>query len=211
VRADCLSEEADATCFRLLLPAGKVTVRLPLPGRFMVSNALAAAAAGHLMGLAPDKIKAGLEQFEPEKGRLNIFASAAGVKVIDDTYNANLASMQAALELLVQLKGLARGIFVAGDMLELGDHAARLHRELGRLAAEKGVARLYAAGQFAPAVAAAAREEGLPAQSVMVGSKQQITDALKEDLSPGDWVLVKGSRGMAMETIVAAIKSWEKK
>jgi UDP-N-acetylmuramoyl-tripeptide--D-alanyl-D-alanine ligase len=208
VRAESLRDEAGGTRFRLILPTGNISVRLALPGRFMILNALAAAAAGHLMGLSPDQIKDGLEHFEPARGRINILKSAGGIQVIDDTYNANLASMQAALDLLAHLKGKRRGIFVAGDMLELGDQSERLHRELGRLAAAKGVARLYVTGRFAPAVAAAAQENGLPAEQVQVGSKEQLIEALKEELAPGDWVLVKGSRAMAMETVVEGIKGF---
>jgi UDP-N-acetylmuramoyl-tripeptide--D-alanyl-D-alanine ligase len=92
-------------------------------------------------------------------------------------------------------------------MLELGDQSERLHRELGRLSAAKGVAFLYVTGHFAPAVAAGARESGLSAEHVMIGSKQEIIDAAKAELSPGDWVLVKGSRGMAMETVVHGIQN----
>jgi UDP-N-acetylmuramoyl-tripeptide--D-alanyl-D-alanine ligase len=207
VRAESVRAESGASRFRLNLPGGSIAVRLPSPGRFMVSNALGAAAAGHLSGLGPDQIKVGLENFEPEKGRLHIFKSAAGIQIIDDTYNANLASMQAALDLLFQLKGQCRGIFIAGDMLELGDQSERLHRALGRLSAAKGVARLYVTGHFASAVAAGARENGLLAEHVLIGSKQEIIDAAKAELSPGDWVLVKGSRGMAMETVVHGIQN----
>ncbi len=128
--------------------------------------------------------------------------------MIDDTYNANPESMTAALATLQQMRAGGRGIFVSGDMLELGAQAPELHRQVGALAARTQVDRLYACGEHGAAVAAGAQKEGLPAANTITGSREEILEDLKGWLQPGDWVLVKGSRGMAMEKVVEGLKAW---
>lgn len=210
VGAESITYGPTQTVFTLRLPHGRIEATLNVPGRFMVLNALAAAAGGFLMGLSPEQISAGLSAFTARKGRLDITTTDAGVNLIDDTYNANPASMTAALELLAQLKGKDRGIFVCGDMFELGEESERLHQNIGAKAAESGVNRLYAAGRFAPMVAKGARLQGMPTERIFTGTKEEIISALTIQLRPADWVLVKGSRGMAMETVSEAIKSIKK-
>ena len=102
----------------------------------------------------------------------------------------------------------SRGIFVAGDMLELGDQAPSLHGKIGALAAQSGISRLYARGEFADQVVSGARDEGMPAANTMIGSRREIIADLIDWLQPGDWLLVKGSRGMAMEKVVEGLKAW---
>jgi UDP-N-acetylmuramoyl-tripeptide--D-alanyl-D-alanine ligase len=208
VRAENLRDTAQGVAFDLHLPTGCAAVRLQTPGRFMVANALAAAAVGHLAGLTPVQITSGLEAFTPAKGRLTLLQTRKGVGIIDDTYNANPVSMAAALETLVAVKGNGRGFIVLGDMLELGASAAALHHELGRKAAHCGAARLYAFGAHAAEVVAGARSGGMAAADVMAGEKTAIAADLTGRLQSGDWVLIKGSRGMAMETVVAAVRQW---
>jgi UDP-N-acetylmuramoyl-tripeptide--D-alanyl-D-alanine ligase len=94
---------------------------------------------------------------------------------------------------------------VAGEMRELGPAAAALHRETGREAGRTGVSRLYACGPFAAELAGGAREAGLAAEAIVTGSREAIAAALRSDLRPGDWVLVKGSRAAGMEAVVAAL------
>lgn len=207
IRADHVEERPEGTRFRLATPGGTVPVTLGIHGRFMVSNALAAAAAGHVLGMAPEKIKAGLESFHPVAGRLNIFQTAAGVTVIDDTYNANPGSMSAAIETFQSLRKDSRGILAAGDMLELGSHSAELHYEIGKKAANSGITKLYITGNFAESVAAGAKAGGLKAEKIVTGNKLKIAEALKSTLRSGDWLLVKGSRGMRMEEIVEMIRN----
>jgi UDP-N-acetylmuramoyl-tripeptide--D-alanyl-D-alanine ligase len=131
-----------------------------------------------------------------------------GVHIIDDTYNANPGSMQAALSTLKALCKGGRSIFVSGDMKELGTHSQSLHREIGALAARSGVTRIFSVGEFAGEVVSAAVHEGMPTENVMTGSKQDVLNALAETLQAGDWVLVKGSRGMTMEEIVQGLTEW---
>jgi UDP-N-acetylmuramoyl-tripeptide--D-alanyl-D-alanine ligase len=205
VRAREIAGEAAETRFVLELPDGQTPVRLPTPGRFMVANALAAAAVGHLLGLSPEAIRAGLEAFAPVTGRLRVIATPAGWQLIDDTYNANPASMAAAIRTLADAPGRRRAILVAGDMRELGPAAPALHREVGRLAAAAGVDLLFAAGAHAPEVAAGALAGGLGAAAVQVAAVEEIPAALAPLLQPGDWILVKGSRAMGMERVVQGL------
>ena len=208
IRAADVKEKEDAISFTLQLAEENIPVRLSSPGRFMVSNALAAAAVGNLLGLSPDAIKAGLEAFKPVGGRMNILHTSNAIHIIDDTYNANPASMKAALTTLKTMRAGARGVFVAGDMLELGEQAPTLHAKVGNLAAQSGIIRLYAGGKFADSVISGARSAGMPASNTISGSREDIINDLIDWLRPGDWVLVKGSRGMAMEKVVKGLKAW---
>jgi UDP-N-acetylmuramyl pentapeptide synthase len=109
----------------------------------------------------------------------------------------------------VSLKGENRGIFIVGDMFELGRQAESLHEKIGKLSAELKIARLYASGDFAGAVAKGAMAKKMRVNDIITGTKSQIIEDLKDNLKPGDWVLVKGSRAMGMEKIVEELKSWE--
>jgi UDP-N-acetylmuramoyl-tripeptide--D-alanyl-D-alanine ligase len=133
---------------------------------------------------------------------------AGGVHLIDDTYNANPGSMAAAIQTLADLGRNSRRLLVMGDMLELGDQSAALHAAAGELAARSGVSALLVAGRFGAAVTRGARAGGLQDERIFAGSREEILAALKKRLRPGDWVLVKGSRGMGMETIVQGLAAW---
>jgi UDP-N-acetylmuramoyl-tripeptide--D-alanyl-D-alanine ligase len=196
----------DGQEFILSLPSGSFPVRMKVFGRHNISNALAAAAAAHAIGVAPADILAGLESFTPFEKR---FAPEEldGVLLVDDSYNANPASMRAALVTVRHLKDRGRGIAVLGDMLELGESSAELHEQIGRLAADS-VERLYLLGEMADAVARGARAGGLPASSILVAEcHAEIVDDALRFLSAGDCILVKGSRGMRMETVAEGIRS----
>ena len=134
----------------------KVQVELPAKGRFMVANALAAAAVGLALGIDIDDVKTGLERFQQLKGRMSVVQALNGAMVIDDTYNANPASMIAAVDTLMSLSTPGPALVVVGDMLELGEQASDQHRKLGERVAASGIARLYACGQYAAEVVAGA-------------------------------------------------------
>ena len=208
VRAEAVEVSSSGISFDLILPNDRAAITLRAPGRFMVSNALAAAAAGHAAGLTAADIKAGLEQFRPEGGRLDLVKTANGVTIIDDTYNANPASMAAAIETFEALCRGRSAYIVLGDMLELGDQAQDLHAQVGRLAAGAHIVKLYAYGNFSTAVLSGAGSGGMAQNDMFAGSKADIAADLIRRLEPGDWLLVKGSRGMAMETVVAAVRQW---
>jgi len=205
IRALDISETSTGISFTLVLPEVRIPIELRVFGRFMVSNALAAASVGYIIGLSSEEIKAGLEYFQPVKGRINIF-DVRGVHIIDDTYNANPDSMEVAIKTLNSLKGKKRGVLVAGDMLEMGKYAESMHREIGSLSARSNIAKLYITGEFAEAVANGAIGKDKNPMDVFIGSKEEILEDLKKWLLPGDWVLVKGSRAMGMEKIVEGLK-----
>lgn len=203
-----LQPAALGTTFDLVLPGARATVTLAVPGRFMVANALAAAAVGWTLGVDIAEIKAGLEAFRPITGRMVHRELTGGIHLIDDTYNANPGSMAAAIQTLADLGRNARRMLVMGDMLELGEQSAALHAASGELAARSEPFRLLVAGRFREAVARGARAGGLPRDRIFEGGRDEILAALKKSLRPGDWVLVKGSRGMGMETIVQGLMAW---
>ncbi len=183
-----------------------VPVTLSCFGRHNIMNALAAAGAAYAFGVPLATIARGLEAFRPAAMRsrvLHIF----GVTVIDDTYNANPRSMDAALSALAELAGQGRKIAVLGDMFELGDESAAAHRRLGRHAAKIGLDRLILLGEQAPLVAAGAREELMPEERITLAADAAlIVEDLRESSRRGDVILVKGSRGMRMERVVRGLK-----
>jgi UDP-N-acetylmuramyl pentapeptide synthase len=206
VRADQIRETGRGIRFELALAGQRTTVQLRAFGRFMVHNALAAAAVGYALGLDVADIRGGLEAFTPVAGRMSLTELAGGIHLIDDTYNANPASMEGALDTFNRLREGARGLLVLGDMRELGRDAAALHREVGRLAARSGAAKLLACGDFAGEVAAGARQGGMAAADIVTGPRPDVQATLLLELKAGDWVLVKGSRAMEMEAVVRAVR-----
>jgi UDP-N-acetylmuramoyl-tripeptide--D-alanyl-D-alanine ligase len=131
-----------------------------------------------------------------------------GITLINDCYNANPASTAAAIDTLARMKGASRGTLVLGDMLELGPDAEKWHRLTGHKAGQAGLDRLFVHGSFATAVSEGAREAGMAPDRILVGDITEISIALTQWLTPGDWVLVKGSRGMRMERVIAALQEW---
>ena len=193
--------------FTLELPQGEpMRISLAVPGRHNVQNALAAAAGAWALGQGGEAIKAGLATFRPVKGRLIPTPAANGALLLDDTYNANPASLTAGLETLKAMAEGRRPALILGDMLELGDASAGLHRQAGRNAAQAGCRLVFAVGRFAADVAAGAKEAGLATASALAfDSWESLAEAARGMLGQGDIVLVKGSRGMAMERVVAAL------
>jgi UDP-N-acetylmuramoyl-tripeptide--D-alanyl-D-alanine ligase len=208
VRADDIRLTEAGIAFSLTTPSGSTPVTLATPARVMVSNALAAAAAGEAMGVPLAHIQAGLEAFCPQAGRMGIRGLGGDLRLVDDTYNANPGSMVAAIETLARMHGNRRTMAVLGDMLELGPRSTDLHREIGRAVGDARIDRLYLVGNFAAAVADGAMDRQMKADRICCGTKATIIEQLNHDLQAGDLILVKGSRGMAMEEVVEAIVSW---
>ncbi len=206
IRASSLKPGPQGVSFRLLVPDGECQIHLPVPGVFNVSNALAAAAAGICLQIPLDDIRAALQSFSPVGGRLNVLELPGEIHLIDDTYNANPASVKAAIGTLTEISGKGRKIAVLGDMLELGQAAAELHQDVGCKAAQCGLDKLLITGQFAEDVAKGAQDCGLPPENIYYGAKQEIFEQLAASVASGDWILIKGSRGMRMETVVQALK-----
>ena len=181
-------------------PEGKVKLQLALLGEHNVMNALAAIAAAQAAGVKLTTIKAGLEAMQPVAGRLQLKAGIHGSRIIDDTYNANPASLAAAIEVLAGFTG--KHILVLGDMGELGDEARELHAQAGRFARAHGVDRLYTVGPMAAAAAEAFGKEAQQCDSHEAASK-----ALQQELTDDATVLVKGSRLSRMERVVQRLES----
>lgn len=192
----------DGSDFTLITPAGEASIALLLPGRHNVLNALAAAALALGCGIDLDDIAAGLRDAEPVAGRLIRHRLDRGACLIDDTYNANPGSLNAAIDTLAAMPG--EHWLVLGDMRELGSDAQALHAEAGRRARAAGIARLYALGALS---AHAAEAFGTGARRF--DSHDALAHVLRRDLA-GDGaaevrVLVKGSRGSAMDRVVTAL------
>ncbi len=207
IRAIDIVIKENKTIFFLELPNEKIPVTINAPGQFMVLNALAAAAVGYLNGWSSIEIKTAIDAFKPVKGRMDVKKSRLGFSIIDDSYNANPGSMEAAIKTLVSQKGENKGVLVAGDMLELGEDAHRLHEGIGHFAAQSGVNRLFLTGDYARAVKNGARQKGMPDHQIIIGEKAELVKPLIELLGPNDWVLVKGSRGAGMEEIVKQLEA----
>lgn len=208
IRAEFVEEKGEGLSFSLVLPDETISVHLNTPAMFMISNALAAAAAGHLLGLTAAEIKSGIEAFKPVQGRMNIHKTGKGIHIIDDTYNANPGSMQAAITTLTSLRGKKKGFLIVGDMLELGEHSASMHQKIGAVAARSEISGLYVTGKYAEDIAKGALEEHMNPGNIFKGTHEEIIDAVIDRLSADDWVLVKGSRGMTMEKVVQGLLAW---
>lgn len=194
-----------AFTFQLTTPAGSGRVRVPSPGAHLMTNALAAAAVGWVMGLSLEETAKGLAAYKPAGPRLEII-TLPGLTILDDSYNAAPVSVTASLGALAQAAGSGRAVAVLGDMLELGSLAQEGHAEVGRAAA--GVARyLFCYGPLMAHAASAAREAGMPPENVRhYEDKERLTADLLALLRPGDTLLVKGSRSMDMGSIVNALR-----
>jgi len=177
------------------------------PAPFMVNNALAAITAAKIAGISSQGIRTGLAAFTPVSGRMKMDQLPNGISFIDDTYNANPASMAQALKTLMLMAKGKTAIAILGDMLELGKDSDKLHREIGNLAAELRVSRLYLFGEQVAHLRYGALEKGLSEDKIFWGSKQEIGDHSVHLAQKGDWILFKGSRGMAMETIISDMKT----
>ena len=189
---------ADGSRFTLVTPAGEISVQLALAGRHNIRNALAAASMALGAGASLEAIRAGLEEARAVAGRLVRHRLGNGALLIDDSYNANPGSLDAAIDTLAAAGGEAW--LVLGDMRELGDDAAALHAAAGRRAKAAGIARLYALGELS-----AATVEAFGAGARHFDSHEALSEALRADVRGDVRILVKGSRGSAMDRVVAAL------
>ncbi len=179
--------------------------RLRVLGRHQVPNALFALSVGMELGVSPEQARRGLAECEPPKMRLQMW-EANGVRVLDDSYNANADSMLAALQTLHDLPCSGRRVAVLGDMAELGSHTAEAHREIGVRAAELGVNRLIAVGRFARETAHAAEAAGLKEVSEFPDVSSAAI-AVTSLVKSGDVVLLKASRTTGLEKIGEALRA----
>lgn len=187
--------KADSSEIALKTPRGTATLQLAVPGLHNVRNALAATAAALAMGTSLEAIVAGLQAYGGVKGRLQRKPGKQGASIIDDTYNANPASMRAAIDVLAACPG--KRVLVLGDMGELGADAAAMHREIGAYARKAGLETLLVLGELAKEMAA-----GFGNGARHFESPEALAEVLAKQLSADTTVLVKGSRFMRMERVV---------
>ncbi len=203
LRADNVLVGTEQLSFDLLFAGQRQAVQLKAAGQHNVANALAAAAAALVLKVSMVEIAEGLGRFTPIEGRMNLFPMPCGGLLLDDSYNSNPLSAVAALQVLAETKGQGRRVAVLGDMLELGEEAAQLHRDVGSKA--RGIADLViAVGAFAADICAGA---GLkPEQMVQLADVDAAISYLQEQQRPGDRILVKGSRGVKLDRLAAALR-----
>ena len=180
----------------------------PVWGRHYLACVLAAYAVGKSYGLGGDEIGAALAAFKPLPNRCEV-SDLGSAKIIDDSYNSSPAAMRAALELLRDFDAPGRRIVVFGDMRELGGEASALHRELGaEVVTRCGADLLLACGEFAEEVVTGARAAGMPSErTTAYRDPLDAVPRIRRSLAGGDVVLVKGSRGVALERVVAALQT----
>jgi len=185
--------------FVLQTPVARQQVTLQVAGKHNISNALAAASAAYALGISLEDIVAGLEAFEGVLGRLCVYQGLNGVRLIDDTYNANPRSVEAALGVLANMPG--DKIFVFGQMRELGQDEVSWHQKIGEIAKSKGIDKLYALGGLCQHTAEAFGEAAR-----WFETHEDLILALKTECHPKVSLLIKGSRSSRMEKVVNALK-----
>jgi UDP-N-acetylmuramoyl-tripeptide--D-alanyl-D-alanine ligase len=194
--------------FRLHTPSGCSDVTMRLYGEHHVSNALAAAAVAHELGMSADEIAVALSEAESlSRWRMEVTERPDGVTIVNDAYNANPESMRAALRALAAMGGERRTWAVLGQMAELGDEALAEHDAVGRLAVRLNVSKLVAVGgrEAAWLQLGAYNEGSWGEESVHVSDAQAAVDLLRSELRPGDVVLVKASRSVGLESVAQAL------
>lgn len=183
-----------------------IPIKLRLLGRHNVYNALAAFSVGSILKVEEDKIKNALENYTPFELRMELLL-VNGIRILNDSYNANPSSMENALDTLKGMKKEGRKIAVLGDMLELGEKSYEFHKKVGEKIKECGVDYLYTLGELASGFAQGAEEKGFIKKNIFsFKNKKELLEKLLEFLRSGDLVLFKGSRKMKMEEIVEGIK-----
>ncbi|HHY47359.1 MAG TPA: UDP-N-acetylmuramoyl-tripeptide--D-alanyl-D-alanine ligase [Firmicutes bacterium] len=198
------------TSATLVTPAWAMEVHIPVPGRHNVMNALAAAGAAMCLGLGPEEIKRGLEAFTLSPMRMQVIDLGNDVTLINDAYNANPASVRAALETLSTAGAGRRKVAVLGDMLELGPVSQQAHREAGVQALDSGVDVLITVGRLGEEIGRgfgeALRARGIRGREVhSVENPADAASFLKEVIRPGDVILVKASRRMQLDMVASEL------
>ncbi len=176
---------------------------IPMPGRHMVYNALAAAAVGRIYGLTPEQIKAGIESLEPISGRFRMIETD-NFLIVDDCYNANPMSMKASLDVLRD--GAGRRVAILGDMGELGKDEAALHAEVGEHAGTCGIDVLICVGELCSHMAKKASEINPELKVIYEKDRENLLKELSGYVEKGDTILVKASHFMRFEEVVAALQ-----
>ncbi len=204
VRATDIEHLREGTKFRIHATGQSVGAELPVPGEHMVRNALLACAAGITLGLSLEECAAGLRALDLTAGRLTQ-KTVGGIRILDDTYNANPDSMSAALVTLARMPGLGRRIAVLGGMGELGKESERGHRSVGEIAGREKISCVITVGETARWIAEEAENSGVR-EVIRTTDTDSAARILHGIAKPGDTVLVKASRSARLERIVQAME-----
>ncbi|MEM1008857.1 MAG: UDP-N-acetylmuramoyl-tripeptide--D-alanyl-D-alanine ligase [Myxococcota bacterium] len=222
-KPDALGSASSCVCLKEALPLGQegykicahtpffgeIRFSLPLLGDHQISNALGALAVADALRVPASAVQRGFASLKAEGRRMRLIRHPQGVHLIDDCYNANPASMRAALHTLVQLSEKQPSVAVLGDMFELGEHAQDLHAAIGAFAATLPLSKLLTLGVHSKAVSEAAQAHGMPQEYIV--HCEDIEDCWTQIQAlwhTQPWILVKGSRGMRMERIVEKIEQY---
>jgi UDP-N-acetylmuramoyl-tripeptide--D-alanyl-D-alanine ligase len=197
---------AERTRFDVRMGHLTQTYEIPVPGQHNAVNALAAAAAGGALGLTPEQIGEGLSAVKLTGMRIERTRARNGAVMLNDAYNASPTSVRAALSLAAGLNGYRNKRLVLGDMLELGPDEAAFHEEIGRSLTAETADFVYLYGPLSMHTAKAAEQAFAPGAVRHFADKRELTDTLLRETEPEDLVLVKASRGMKLEEIVAALQ-----
>jgi UDP-N-acetylmuramoyl-tripeptide--D-alanyl-D-alanine ligase len=211
VRAESMRcSKNSAQAFTLNIDDERIQVRINLIGTHNVLNALAGAAIAFSLSLPMDLIARGLEGFQPLKGRLQVIDVNGGIRIIDDTYNSNPSSLNAALQTIKELKDKEHGLVVClGEMLELGKEAAKYHFNAGQRIAGMGTRYLVVLGEHARHVIEGAYDAGMhTGQTSLATTHTEMLEAIKANVRPGDIVFLKGSRRVGLDKVVEGMKRY---
>jgi UDP-N-acetylmuramoyl-tripeptide--D-alanyl-D-alanine ligase len=208
-RAEKIEERGiEGAAFDFVSPAGHARLDLPLIGWHNVMNAMAALAAASEWRIGAVEAKESFQNLRPASMRGEILRFASGFVVLNDCYNSNPVALERMVDLLCSVEGYTRRILVAGEWREIGPASAELHRAGGRYAAQKrSIDWIFGVAGNAQEFVRGAVEAGHPADRArFFGSSEEAADFLPGFVSPGDLLLVKGSRGVHMESIARALR-----
>ena len=205
-RAENIHIEDGKNCFTMIYPEGREDIVISQLGLHNVQNALVAMAVAKHFGIEPSVSKKGLEAYAGVPMRQQINHLKDGIKVIDDTYNASPASVKSGLDVLMQMDNPGRKIAVLADILELGESSYRIHYDLGTEVSKTGIQMVVTVGQEMKALAKAIVDSGIGMAVCSFEHNEEASAWLISNLSQGDAVLVKGSRGMHEEEVVKALR-----
>ena len=211
--ADVSATEVDTskfglTRFVLRMPGGSATVELHLAGRHNLLNALAAAAVANCLDIDATTVASALASVSPPKMRGEVIEFEEGFSVVDDSYNSNPRSLEGMIRTLAETGSTGRRrLIIAGEMLELGPDSAQMHREAGELAARLGIEGLWGVRGYGKEIVSGAIAGGMPQSATRFFEDSEFAgSALAKEISRGDLVLVKGSRGVRMDKVVTRLK-----
>jgi len=199
--------DENVSSFQLALGGEIVSVRLPVLGRHLVQNAVAAAAVAWGMGESPENVARGLSCYEPVRQRMQMHRLKDGRVIIDDTYNANPRSMLAAVQTVRAASHGKPVIAVLGEMRELGPESGSLHCAVGREIGKLGISRLITMGGLGREIIVGAQDAGMkPSACMHAQSHDEVVAWLREHCPEEAWIVVKGSRAMTMERVVEKVR-----